>query len=492
MKPESLTLFLAFLHFFSLGCLALYGIHRILFIFKWIRLEKTDSSNQIEPLPSPLPFVTVQLPLYNERYVAGRLMDAAANLEWPKNRIEIQVLDDSDDDTRLMVHEKAGRLKKRGVNIRVFNRIDRTGFKAGALTEGLRHAKGEFIAIFDADFIPGPDFLMKTMGSFSDPQTGMVQARWTFLNEGNSWLTGVQAILIGHHFDIEHRVRHAMGCWFNFNGTAGIFRKSCILSSGSWQSDTVTEDLDLSYRAQINHWKFVYNPDVSVPSELPATMGAFLRQQQRWAAGSTQTAVKLVPSIIRSPYSLAVKREALFHLLSNLCWIMAFIYILTLYPALRFRIGIGPHQIILCDLPLFMASCGAVLFYFFVYTWKNKTHKLKCLPLVPLLCIGLTPSIAVHILIHGFRKGGTFHRTPKFGFLKETISIDRHKTYRWTHPLPCLINLGFIVYTLFPVIFAWQRKTWPALPFLMIFPLSFFLVIMHDIGLTSKCPKKNE
>lgn len=484
MNGNGILVVLVTVHFFSLGCLVLYGLHRLWFIASWIKIKKGRDAEPVMDDPQrPLPRVTVQLPLYNERFVAVRLINAAAGLTWPRDRLDIQVLDDSVDETCTLVEQAVETWKKEGLDIRVFRRKTRTGYKAGALRHGLRYAKGEFIALFDADFLPGNDFLLKTMGAFKDPGVGMVQTRWTFLNMEGSWLTAVQSILIGHHFDIEHRVRFEKNCFFNFNGTAGVFRKSCIVSSGSWQSDTVTEDLDLSYRAQLRGWRFVYRHSVSVPSELPVTMGSFLSQQQRWAAGSTQTAVKLLPRIIRSSVSRSVKREALFHLLSNLCWLMGFFYILTLYPALRFRMGIGPHQIIFYDLPLFMTSCGAILVYFFIYIKTTGTQKLRYLPLVPLLCIGLTPAIAVHILRYGFRKGGTFRRTPKFGFKGADVSRSHLNFYRMVHTAPYVLNIGFTVYTLFPVLFAWQRGTWPAIPFLALFPLSFILVATHDLSM---------
>lgn len=486
MKANGFMSFLVAVHFLSLGCLVMYGLHRLWFIFNWMKIKKQESSKRgTDTLLSFFPVITVQLPLFNERFVAARLIDAATGLNWPKDLLEIQILDDSDDETRHLVDQKAAQLQKKGFDIRVIRRKERTGYKAGALSEGLNQAKGEFIAIFDADFLPEKDFLIQTMGPFKDPSVGMVQARWSFLNKESSWLTAVQSILIGHHFDIEHRVRYEKNYFFNFNGTAGVWRKRCIVSSGSWQSDTVTEDLDLSYRAQLSGWRFVYLQDVSVGSELPATMGSFLRQQQRWATGSTQTAIKLIPGIIGSSYSWPVKREALFHLLSNICWLMGFFYILTLYPALRFRMGIGPHQIIFYDLPLFMTSCGAILVYFFIYLAKTRKTTLLFLPLVPLLCIGLTPSIALELLVKGFRKGGMFQRTPKFGFKGRTFLRSRLNFYRQINLSSFILNSCFTLYTLLPVLFSWQRETWLAIPFLVLFPLSFMLVMIHDVVFVS-------
>jgi cellulose synthase/poly-beta-1,6-N-acetylglucosamine synthase-like glycosyltransferase len=374
----------------------------------------------------------------------------------------------------------------------VVRRKTRKGYKAGALSLGLRKAKGEFIAIFDADFLPEKDFLLKTMVHFKDFTVGMVQTRWAFLNTKDSWLTAVQSILIGHHFDIEHRVRYEKRYFFNFNGTAGIWRKDSILSSGSWQNDTVTEDLDLSYRAQLKGWRFVYLDKVTVMSEFPSTMASFLKQQQRWAIGSTQTALKLIPAILKEKIPLSVKREALFHLLSNICWLMGFVYILTLYPAMMFRMEIGPKQVMIYDIPLFTGSCGVVLAYFFFYLAKRNRAALLHLPLVPFLSIGLTPSIALSILFKGFRKGGEFKRTPKYGHKGKSIySGSRRMAYEQADLRTPVLNAVLTAYTAMPLWSAWNRGTWPAIPFLLLFPMGFILVLSHDLPFISRVFKQD-
>jgi cellulose synthase/poly-beta-1,6-N-acetylglucosamine synthase-like glycosyltransferase len=264
------------LHFIALGGLSLYGMHRLWLLACWRREgRKRDQAIATSFLSGQagrkLPVVTVQLPLYNERFVAERLLNAAACLDWPKERLEIQILDDSTDDTRKIVDEKSDYWRKKGIDVKVLRRGNREGYKAGALNYGLTLARGEYFAVFDADFLPCPDFLHRTLPFFSDKKMGMAQARWGFLNAGHSWLTGIQSLLLGPHFSIEHWVRYRRGLFFNFNGTAGIWRRKAIESAGGWQYDTVTEDLDLSYRAQLAGWRFVYLDDLVIPSELPVT-----------------------------------------------------------------------------------------------------------------------------------------------------------------------------------------------------------------------------
>ena len=257
--PISCAQILTCIHFLSMCGLSLYGLHRLWLLICWY-LVRRSPVDAIPPfsLTETSPKVTVQLPIYNERFVAARLLDAVAEINWPRNRMEIQVLDDSTDDTRKILDERVVFWLDQGVPLKVLRRENRDGFKAGALAQGMTKAEGEFIAIFDADFLPPRDFLVRTTPYFSDPEVGMVQAKWDFLNAGYSWLTRIQSLFLGPHFGIEHLVRFRRGLFFNFNGTAGIWRREAIESSGGWHSDTVTEDLDLSYRAQLAGWRFVY------------------------------------------------------------------------------------------------------------------------------------------------------------------------------------------------------------------------------------------
>jgi cellulose synthase/poly-beta-1,6-N-acetylglucosamine synthase-like glycosyltransferase len=473
---------LTVIHFASLGGLLFYGLHRLWLIACWYK-ERNKEGSPISPASlMGFPAVTIQLPLYNERFVSARLIEFAARLEWPKDKLEIQVLDDSTDDTVGIVDEAVNRLALEGINIRVFRRAHRIGYKAGALQEGMAHAAGEFIAIFDADFLPQPDFLIRAVPCFADPKIGMVQARWTFLNADASWLTGIQSLLLSPHFGIEHRVRCGRNLFFNFNGTAGIWRRSAIESAGGWKADTVTEDLDLSYRAQLQGWKFIYRDDIAVPSELPITLAAFRSQQQRWAKGSIQTARKILPRLLASTLPLSVKAEAVAHLLANLGWLLGTLTTLTLYAAITWRVGIGPYQLLKIDLPLLAGTSFAILMYFFAYALvSGSVRLLRWLPLLPVFGIGMSPSISLSIVKGALRSGGYFERTPKFGVQGSQSPPLLAFLYR-QRAIPYLaMNTLFLLYSFLPVIFSWQRGTWLAIPFLMLFPAGFMLVILKDM-----------
>ena len=271
--------FLTTLHFTALLGLCFYGVHRIWLIRCLFAESRTNQARPAAYSGTELfPFVTIQLPLFNERFVAVRLLDAAARLDWPTDRLEIQVLDDSNDDTCGLVDERVARWREQGITITVVRRSHRGGYKAGALAHGLTTARGEFVAVFDADFIPPRDFLHATIPWLRDPGVGMVQTRWSFCNADHSWFTGIQALLLGPHFSIEHRVRYRQGLFFNFNGTAGVWRREAIDSAGGWQHDTLTEDLDLSYRAQLIGWRFVFLPDLVAPAEVPVEMNAWTQK----------------------------------------------------------------------------------------------------------------------------------------------------------------------------------------------------------------------
>lgn len=474
---------LTFVHFSALLCLCLYGLHR-LWLIRCLCLPQRDREQV--PLnycrPEEFPLVTVQLPLYNERFVVERLLDAAARLDWPRERLEIQVLDDSDDDTSQIVDQRAAWWNQQGITLSVLRRSDRAGYKAGALAAGLTRARGEFLAVFDADFIPTADFLQVAIPWFRDAGVGMVQTRWSFCNANHSWFTGIQALLLGPHFSIEHRVRYQQGLFFNFNGTAGVWRRSAIVSAGGWQSDTVTEDLDLSYRAQLAGWRFVYREESQVPSELPVTMAALRSQQQRWAKGSIQTARKILPRLLKERLPLGVKIEALAHLLANLYWLMGMIVMLTLYPAITWRVGIGLHQIVRIDLPLFLATSGAIMGYFLLYSLRSGSRQWGHLLLLPALTIGLAPSISLAVVKGIFSTGGTFERTPKFGVQGRERLPGLAFLYQQKSLPYVIMNSLLLLYCLLPIMFVWERGTWFALPLFLIFPFGFALVVAKDLG----------
>src|SRR6266700_7135944 len=310
-------------YLFLIVLLSFYGLHRYWILYLYFRYYKWAKPVASPPLPETIPMVTVQLPIYNERYVVERLVEAVCRMDYPRDRLEIQVLDDSTDDTSAILRARIAALCREGFLIEHLRRTNRTGYKAGALATGLARARGEFLAIFDADFVPPVDFLKKTLPHFHDPAIGMVQTRWGHLNENYSLLTWIQSIFLDGHFLIEHTARNRSGAFFNFNGTAGIWRREAITSSGGWQHDTLTEDLDLSYRAQMNGWRFMYLPEVVCPAELPVDINAFKTQQNRWTMGAIQTAKKMLPTIWRAPLSLKVKIEATFHLTACMGYLLA-------------------------------------------------------------------------------------------------------------------------------------------------------------------------
>ena len=469
--------------------LSLYGLHRLWMLLCWY-LERKKAVALPQPSTSmrDFPFVTVQLPLYNERFVAARLLNAVVHLRWPREKLEIQVLDDSTDDTQRIVDERLNHWRARGMNMKVIRRKERNGYKAGALKNGLLHACGEYIAIFDADFIPPPEFLTRTIPCFCDEKIGMVQARWDFLNAEYSWLSGIQSLLLGPHFSIEHWVRFKRGLFFNFNGTAGIWRRTAIESAGGWQSDTVTEDLDLSYRAQLAGWRFVYLDDLAVPSELPVTLASFRTQQKRWAKGSIQTARKILPRLLLSPLPFSVKLEAIAHLLANLGWLFGALITLTVYPAIVWRVGIGTYQLLRIDLPFIFGTTFAILIYFSVFTLSSKARaSFLYLLLLPVLSIGLAPCFAVAVLNGAFCRGGVFERTPKFGIHGHGCLPRLAFIYQQKKVFYLIMNTALFAYSLMPIIFAWKRGTWFALPFLLLFPLGFAIVIALDIKEMKQC-----
>ena len=473
----------AALHFTALGGLCLYGLHRLWLLACWY-IERKKPVPRRPRLPSRrnFPLVTVQLPLYNERFVACRLLDAVAQLDWPKKKLEIQVLDDSTDDTQDFVDERLDYWRRQGINIKVIRRKHRGGYKAGALERGMVEANGKYIAIFDADFLPPAEFLLHTIPYFSDAKVGMVQARWGFLNAEYSWFCGIQSLLLEPHFRIEHGVRFRKGLFFNFNGTAGIWRRKAIESAGGWQSDTVTEDLDLSYRAQLAGWKFVYLDDLAVPSELPVTLASFRSQQKRWAKGSIQTAKKILPRLLFSPLPFSVKVEATAHLLANLGWLLGALVTLTIYPAILWRVGIGTYQLLRIDLPLFVCTSFAILLFFFAYTLTNKSRT-SFIPLffLPVLSIGMAPSLALSVLNGVVSHGGVFERTPKFGLLGHGRLPRLAFLYQQQALFYLIMNTALFAYSLLPAVFAWQRGTWLAIPFLALFPLGFLTVLVMDL-----------
>jgi cellulose synthase/poly-beta-1,6-N-acetylglucosamine synthase-like glycosyltransferase len=482
MDLHALVYCLFVVHFLAMALMGLYGLYRLRQILLWLRMRQGLSPPSL-PFTTDCPHVLVQVPLYNERFVAARIIEAVSRLDWPQERLEIQVLDDSSDETKAIVDREVQRLQQMGVHIYTLRRGHREGFKAGALAHGMTHSSAPFIAIFDADFIPRPNFLRQVMPFFQNAEVGFVQARWDFLNEKDSWLTRIQAILLSAHFGVEQFLRYHRGLFMNFNGTAGVWRRSAIESAGGWSSDTVTEDLELSFRAYLKGWKAVYLNDLLVPSELPVTVQALKHQQKRWAKGSIQTARKLLPSIWRSSSNFEQKLDATMHLLGNCGWILGTIMFLTLYPALLMRSEIGPYQMLQMEIPLFLCATLFLLLYFYIHesVGRNKSSfSILCsLFLLPAFGIGIAPSVTVGILegLRGF--GGIFVRTPKIGnaFTKNIYIYSKMKINS------LLVNFIFFAYSLLPVHFAIEHHTLIAIPLLFIFPLGFFLMFISEFKL---------
>jgi hypothetical protein len=405
-------------------------------------------------LGSELAFVTVQVPLFNERDVAARVVAACAALAWPRDRYEVQVLDDSTDDTRLIVDAAAAEARARGVSVSVLRRAHRAGFKAGALAEGVREARGELLAIFDADFLPDRDFLRRVVPHFADAQVGMVQARWGHLNADESVLTQAQATLLDGHFKLDHAARAALACWFNFNGTAGVWRRACIEAAGGWQGDTLTEDLDLSYRAQLAGWRFAYAADIVVPAEVPSTMAAFRAQQRRWAIGSIQTLRKLAGRVLRAPVSLRVRAEALAHLGANLSWLPALGLAICL-PWAVLAGGRGADGVV-AGLSLALCTVPNVLFY------RVAAGGWAGVPGAVLLALGLVSSQARATLtgLRGTREA--FARTPKRGASEGSSYVAALPALGWAELFLSLPHFAAAVR-------AGERGEWGTVPFLLMF-----------------------
>jgi cellulose synthase/poly-beta-1,6-N-acetylglucosamine synthase-like glycosyltransferase len=471
-------------YFLVLGILAVYGLHRYWLVYEYFRYRQNRPPQP--PEPSDWPKVTIQLPIYNERYVVDRLIDAVAALDYPRDRLEIQVLDDSTDETRQVARAAVERQRALGLPIQYLHRTNRVGFKAGALAEGLRQASGELIAIFDADFLPPPDFLRRTVPYLvADPKVGMVQARWTYVNRQYSLLTEIEAILLDGHFVIEHGARFRRGVFFNFNGTAGVWRRAAIEDAGGWHYDTLTEDTDLSYRAQLRGWKFIYLPEVECPSELPVEMNAFKTQQARWAKGLMQTARKTLPLVLRAPVSWRIKAEAVLHLTANISYPLMVVLSVILLPAMIVRFYQGWFQMLLIDLPLFVAStCSVSTFYLvsqrelYPKTWK-RTFLL--LPMVMAVGIGLCVRNARAVLEALFGIRSEFARTPKYRIEQKGQSWLRNK-YRRRAGWSPVVELALGAYFLFTVFYAYQNENYATLPFLLLFVWGYLYTGILSLG----------
>ncbi len=458
--------------------LATFGIHRL----HLVRLYRRGHRNRLAAIPpappAEWPRVTVQLPVYNEQYVVERLLDAAASLDYPSERLEIQLLDDSSDVTSEIAAARIAWWRFRGVNVAHVRRADRSGFKAGALQHGLERASGDLLAIFDADFVPPPGFLRALVPYFQDETVGMVQSRWEHLNETYSLLSRAQAISLDGHFVVEHTARMVGGSYFNFNGTAGILRKACIRDAGGWQSDTLTEDLDLSYRAQMKGWRFVFAPHVSCPAELPVEMNAFKAQQHRWVKGSIQVARKLLPAIWRSPAPLGVKIEATFHLTYNVAYVALLLLSLIVYPVVLERYESRSLLFTVADTLLFLTATASTLVYFGVAQndlrggWRKR---IQYLPFVMSLGIGLAVNNTRAVLGALFGTRGAFIRTPKFRIAGRGDSW-RRKGYRAPVSGWALLELALGGYFAWAMVSLFHTARFASIPFFLLYLFGFLYV----------------
>jgi cellulose synthase/poly-beta-1,6-N-acetylglucosamine synthase-like glycosyltransferase len=464
-------------YFATLAVLAFFGMHRYAAIRGYLksqRLSEREPAQRFDPLPR----VTIQLPLYNEQYVVEPLLENIVTIDYPRDLLQIQVLDDSTDETHPFTQRLVAEYAAQGFPIEYHHRTNRHGYKAGALQEGLKSATGEFVAVFDADFLPNPDWLHRTIHHFTDPGVGVVQTRWTYTNRDYSLLTKVQALLLDGHFVIEHNARFQEGLFFNFNGTAGLLRKSMIDDAGGWQHDTLTEDSDLSYRAQIKGWRFVYLPAVEAPSELPVEMFSFQVQQSRWAKGLTQCALKLLPTVLRAPLGWRRKVEAIAHLAPNISYPLMVVVSALMLPVMICRFYMGWLEMLLIDLPLILSSFVSLSAFYGVTHLAVRRDKWKELfYLIPALMAGgvaLTIINSRAVLEALFGVQTAFARTAKYAIGgTQKVQLKNAGYKRRSGWLP-LIELALGTYFLVMCFYAVDTWNYLSIPFLAMFVLGYY------------------
>ena len=494
-----IAVFLLVGHYSLLIALCVFGAHRFITTYHARRLYQSPDGH---PQFVDLPLVTVHLPLFNEQFVAQRLIDAIAQLDYPTHLLQIQVLDDSTDSTIELIAQRVAHYRRQGLPIEHIHRSDRRGYKAGALNDAMVSTRGEFIAVFDADFVPSPDWLMKVVHHFSNPKIGMVQTQWDYLNRKDSLLTRLQGIMLDAHFGVEQAARYASGAFFNFNGTAGMWRRTAIEDAGGWQADTITEDLDLSYRAQLVGWQFVYLRNVRCLSELPANMNAFKNQQRRWSKGGVEVMLKLLARIWRvklpepSTSSVpsrrrawSIKLEASLHLASNLTHLLILIdSVVFLIPAVVLRQNILPYPPIWVDFILFTFG-GLSHLYFYLSAQgvlgRPVWRQLWLVPLLMATSIGLSRSNGSGVFEALRRQKSPFVRTPKIGTTgtfadsdiepseapskaTEAVSYLRQFTLSG-EAVEVLLGLCYVLTTIWCV----QNQVYLALPFMALFAIGF-------------------
>jgi len=464
-------------YFTVLIILSVYGMHRYEIIRTYLKHRKRLPKEPVARFDE-LPLVTVQLPLYNERFVVERLIEAVSKLEYPREKLQIQVLDDSTDETHPFTKSLVARYRAEGLPIEYHHRSNRHGYKAGALQEGMGTASGEFFAIFDADFVPAPDFLLRTIHFFADPNIGVVQTRWSYLNRHHNLLTEVEAMLLDGHFVLEHGARYGRGLFFNFNGTAGLLRRKMIEDAGGWQHDTLTEDSDLSYRAQLAGWRFIYVPGIDCPSELPVETYSFQVQQSRWAKGLTQVAGKLLPRILKADLPARVKVEAFMHLTPNISYPLMIVLSALMLPVMIVRFYMGWFQMLLIDFPLIIASFWSISAFYVMAQrelypdrWKRS---ITLLPMLMAAGVALTVSNTRAVLEALFGIKTAFARTPKYALAGEKRQALEGAEYRRRSGWLPFIELAIGTYFLGMVAFAIDTYNFLAIPFLMLFVAGYY------------------
>jgi cellulose synthase/poly-beta-1,6-N-acetylglucosamine synthase-like glycosyltransferase len=470
-------------YFFVMIVLSIYGVHRYSMCYQYFKHKKNYNPNPPNHFDE-LPRVTIQLPMYNEQFVIDRLIEAVCGMEYPREKLEIQVLDDSTDESQNVARQIVERYAALGHPITYIHRTNRHGFKAGALDEGLNIAKGEFVAIFDADFVPGPDWIMKVIHHFAEPDVGMVQTRWAHLNRDYSLLTKIEAILLDAHFVIEHGSRVRTGEFFNFNGTAGMWRRKAIVDGGGWQHDTLTEDTDLSYRSQMAGWRFKYLPEVECPSELPIEMTAFKTQQARWAKGLIQVSIKLLPRIFSSEMTFKKKVESVYHLTANIAYPLMVIMTVLVVPVTIVKALQGWWVMLLFDLPIFGASTFSIAVFYalsqrelFPNSWKKS---ILYLPMLMAVGIGLTVTNSKAVMEAVFGIKSSFVRTPKFRVTKKGEKSQANK-YRKRLKLAPYIELLLGCFFACAIVYSIFSGNYFTPPFFLIFVVGFWYTGLMSI-----------
>lgn len=469
-----MEIILLIIYFLSLSVLFGFGIHGLVMLYYY---HKTLHIKEPEvDFDGEYPQVTIQLPIFNEMYVVERLIEAVCNIDYPQDKMEIQVLDDSTDNTVALSEKLCNEYSDKGFDIKLIHRTDRTGFKAGALKNGLTQAKGDYVAIFDADFVPKREFLKKTVPHFQNPKVGCVQTRWEHLNESYSFLTRAQALALDGHFVIEQQVRNKAGFFINFNGTAGIWRKSTIEDAGNWQADTLTEDLDLSYRAQLKDWKFVFLNNVTSPAELPADINALKTQQFRWTKGAVETAKKMLPAVFKSALSVKMKLECFVHLTSNIVFPFIILVALLNVPLVVLKNNVtGLDQFYTLMSVFVLASISTFMFYLYAQRaihldWRRR---LLLFPVFLAGSMGFAVNNTKAVIEALINKKTGFTRTPKYKIVDEQDEWKKKKYKQKKISATVIFELLLTAYFVLGIAISVYYTEIAAIPFQLLFLMGF-------------------